>query len=374
MADGNITKDIIYDAVAPDDFESMLELDRYGNRSTAFDKIISATHDHFWDPLDKRYIDFDTPFDMENEMLLPEDMIISLSTDYVSNHLSDWKTRVRFVNQSTLRSLSSILHGEQGALNLSASLCHVLKDQGAQEYAANQTREEARHVTAFAKYIKARWGRPVECGPTLKALLVDIIASPEVYKKIIGMQMLVEGLAMGAFATFYSKTNDPLAKKLFQLVMTDEAFHHKFGKIWADRTIPHLSEKEHETIELWAAHCFQTLLFNLVAPTQQRDLYEEFGLDPERVIAEMAEIMTDDQRRENMQEQTNIFRVLVKTLLNAGIITDRTKAFYATYVNMDELKAEGDHMVGDDIAEEGIKYLQEINFADRARQVLIAAE
>ncbi len=47
-ADGNITKDIIYEAVAPDDFEAMLDLDRYGNRSTAFDKIISATHDHFW--------------------------------------------------------------------------------------------------------------------------------------------------------------------------------------------------------------------------------------------------------------------------------------------------------------------------------------
>jgi len=373
-ADGNITKDIIYDAVAPDDFESMLELDRYGNRSTAFDKIISATHDHFWDPLDKKYIDFDEPFDMENEMLLPEDMIISLSTDYVSNHLSDWKTRVRFVNQSTLRTFSSILHGEQGALNLSASLCHVLKDQGAQEYAANQTREEARHVTAFAKYIKARWGKPVECGPTLKTLLVDIIGSPEVYKKIIGMQMLVEGLAMGAFATVFAKTNDPLAKKLMQLVMTDEAFHHKFGKIWADRTIPHLSEKEHETIEMWAAHCFQTLLFNLVAPTQQRDLYEEFGLDPDRVIAEMAANMTDDIRRENMREQSNIFRVLVKTLLNAGIITDRTKAFYGTYVDIEELRGEGDRMIGDDIAEEGIAYLQEINFADKARRILIAAE
>jgi hypothetical protein len=373
-ADGNITKDIIYDAVAPDDFESMLELDRYGNRSTAFDKIISATHDHFWDPLDKKYIDFDEPFDMENEMLLPEEMIISLSTDYVSNHLSDWKTRVRFVNQSTLRTFSSILHGEQGALNLSASLCHVLKDQGAQEYAANQTREEARHVTAFAKYIKARWGRPVECGPTLKTLLVDIIGSPEVYKKIIGMQMLVEGLAMGAFATVFAKTNDPLAKKLMQLVMTDEAFHHKFGKIWADRTIPHLTEQEHETIELWAAHCFQTLLFNLVAPTQQRDLYEEFGLDPDRVIAEMAANMTDEIRRENMKEQSNIFRVLVKTLLNAGIITDRTKAFYGTYVDIEELRGEGDRMVGDDIAEEGIKYLQEINFSDKSRQILIAAE
>ena len=373
-ADGNITKDIIYDAVAPDDFESMLELDRYGNRSTAFDKIISATHDHFWDPLDPKYIDFSEPFDMENEMLLPEDMIVSMSTDYVSNHLSDWKTRVRFVNQSTLRTFSSILHGEQGALNLSASLCHVLKDQGAQEYAANQTREEARHVTAFAKYIKARWGRPVECGPTLKALLIDIIGSPEVYKKIIGMQMLVEGLAMGAFATVFNKTNDPLAKKLMQLVMTDEAFHHKFGKIWADRTIPHLSAAEHEIIEMWAAHCFQTLLFNLVAPTQQRDLYEEFGLDPDRVIAEMAQMITDETRRENMREQSNIFRVLVKTLLNAGIITDRTKAFYATYVDIEELRSEGDRMIGDDIAEEGIKYLQEINFADKARQVLIAAE
>jgi len=373
-ADGNITKDIIYDAVAPDDFESMLELDRYNARSTAFDKIISATHDHFWDPLDKTYIDFDEPFDIENEFILPEDMIVSMQTEYVSSRLKTHKDRVRFANLSTLRTFSSILHGEQGALNLSASLCHVLKDQGAQEYAANQTREEARHVTAFAKYIKARWGRPVECGPTLKALLVEIIGSPEVYKKIIGMQMLVEGLAMGAFATIFSKTNDPLAKKLTQLVMTDEAFHHKFGKIWADRTIPHLTEKEHEIIELWAAHCFQTLLFNLVAPSQQRDLYEEFGLDPDLVIAEMAQMVTDETRRENMKEQSNIFRVLVKTLLNAGIITDRTKAFYATYVDIDELKGEGDKMVGDDIAEEGIKYLQEINFKDKAKQILIAAE
>jgi hypothetical protein len=373
-ADGNITKDIIYDAVAPDDFESMLELDRYNNRSSAFDKIISATHDHFWDPLDTRYIDFSEPFDMENEMIIPEDMVIALQTDYVSDRLQDPKDRVRFVNQFALRSFSSILHGEQGALNLSASLCHVLKDQGAQEYAANQTREEARHVTAFARYIKARWGRPVECGPTLKDLLVEIIHSPEVYKKIIGMQMLVEGLAMGAFATFFKVTNDPLCKKLMQLVMTDEAFHHKFGKIWADRTIPHLTEKEHEIIEMWAAQCFQTLLFNLVGPNQQRSLYEEFGLDPDRVVADLAEMVTDETRRENMKEQTNIFRVLVKTLLNAGIITERTRAFYAMYVDLDELKGEGDRMVGDDIAEEGIRYLQEINFADKAKEILIAAE
>src|SRR6202020_2130111 len=318
----------------------MLELDRYGNRLTAFDKIISATHDHFWDPLDKKYIDFDEPFDMQTEALLPDDQVMSLSVPYVLEHLEKTGQKVKFINEMALWNFSSILHGEQGALNLSASLCHVLKDQGAQEYAANQTREEARHVTAFAKYIKARWGRPAPCSPVLQNLLVEIIGSPEVYKKIVGMQMLVEGLAMGAFATFYQKLNDPLGRKLMQLVMTDEAFHHKFGKIWADRTIPKLNPEEHIIIEDWAAHCFQTLLFNLVAPSEQRDLYEEFGLDPDKVIAEFQEMATDEARREDMKEATNIFRVLIKTLLNAGIITDRTRGFYGMYVDMAELEAE----------------------------------
>ena len=374
-ADGNITKDMIYDAVAPDDFESMLDMDRYNARSTAFDKIISATHDHFWDPLDKKYIDFDAPWDMENDALMGEELSAALQTDYVKEKLNTPALRAQFLNKSLLYSFSSILHGEQGALNLSASLCHVLLDQGAQEYAANQTREEARHVTAFAKYIKARWGRPVAASKVLQNLLVDIIGSPEVYKKIIGMQMLVEGLAMGAFATFYQKLNDPLGRQLMQLVMTDEAFHHKFGKIWADRTIPKLSETEHNIVEDWAAHCFQILLFNLVSPSEQVDLYVEFGLDPVRVLAEIQEIATDEVRREDMKESANIFRVLIKTLLNAGIITDRTRAFYGMYVDMEELKAEGDRMVGDDIAEEGIKYLQAINFKDRALQAIsIAAE
>src|SRR5436190_12062550 len=127
-ADGNITKDIIYAAVAPDDFESMLELDRYNARSTAFDKIISATHDHFWDPLDPKYIDFSAPFDMTTTMILPEKFHGALQLDYVNETLGTQERRIAFANAQTLRTFSSILHGEQGALNLSASLCHVLKD------------------------------------------------------------------------------------------------------------------------------------------------------------------------------------------------------------------------------------------------------
>jgi len=368
-----ITKDAAYNAVDPNDFPAMLNPGRYGERTTAFDKIISATHDHFWDPLDKKYIDFAEPYDVTKETILPEEFFPIFHTRIGETMTREQK--IKFANESTRWQLSAILHGEQGALALSASLCHVLRDPGAQEYAANQTREEARHVTAFAAYIKARWGTPLPCGATLATLLTEMVGAPEVYKKIVGMQMLVEGLAMGAFATLYQKSQDPLLRKLCQLVMTDEAFHHKFGKIWADRTIPKLSAEEHNLVEDWAAQCFQTLLFNLVNAEQMKVVYDSVGVDWQDARAAIMEAFTDEHRREGMKQSANIFRVLIKTLLNAGIITDRTRAFYGMYVDMDELKREGERMVGDDIAEEGIKYLQTINFADRSKgAALLAAE
>ena len=368
-----ITKDNAYDAVAPDDFPAMMEVERYGKRSTAFDKIISATHDHFWDPLDKKYIDFTEPFDPEAARILPDEFFPIFQTRIGEKMTEAQKTKL--ASQSTRWQISNILHGEQGALALSASLCHILRDPGAQEYAANQTREEARHVTGFAAYIKARWGTPLPAGKTISSLLTEIVLAPEVYKKIIGMQMLVEGLAMGAFATLYQKSSDPLLVKLCQLVMTDEAFHHKFGKIWADRTIPKLSEEEHNIVEDWAAQCFQTLLFNLINPEQMQVVYESVGIPWQDAMAAITEAFGDEKRREMMKQSANIFRVLIKTLLNAGIITDRTRNYYAMYVDMNELKNEGSRMVGDDIAEEGIKFLQTINFGNAARgRSLLAAE
>lgn len=368
-----ITKNEAYDAVEPDDFRSMMEVDRYGKRSKDFDKIISATHDHFWDPLDEKYLDFTESFDVEKNYIMPENFLPEMQCPSILK--MDEKSKIKLANESTRWTLSAILHGEQGALNLSASLCHILVDPGAQEYVANQTREEARHVTGFSKYVKARWGKPLPVGQTLGDLLCELVEAQEVYKKIVGMQILVEGLAMGAFATLYQNSNDPLLVKLCQLVMTDEAFHHKFGKIWASKTIPMLDEKEQNIIEDWAAHCFQVLLFNLVNPEQKHIIYEKFDLDWKKILEELHEIISDDSRRKAMENSTNIFRVLIKTLLNAGIITDRTKDFYSTYVNIEELKKEGDRMVGDDIAEEGIKYLTELNFKDHKNSVkAVAAE
>tara|TARA_R110002110_G_scaffold14704_3_gene67736 strand:- start:5456 stop:6589 length:1134 start_codon:yes stop_codon:yes gene_type:complete len=355
----NITVDSAYEAVAPDDFPAMMEVDRYGKRSTAFDKIISATHDHFWDPQDPKYVDFSQPFDMENEYLVDPDVFADLKTA-VADKL-DEKQKITLVNLDTQWSLSSILHGEAGALALSASLCHILKDPGAQEYAANQTREEARHVAGFSNYIKARWGKPVAVGPALGGVLTELVNSPLVWKKLVGMQMLVEGLAMGAFATFYKFGRDPLMVKLMQLTMTDEAFHHKFGKIWADRTIPNLKPDDRDAIEDWAWEVFQVLLFNLGSPEQKKHIYMAVGLDWEWVQGAFMEAMTDANIREEMQESTNIFRVLIKTLLKAGIITDRTAMNYAAFIDMKELYGESDRMIGDDIAEEGIKYLMQLN-------------
>lgn len=356
----DITHDPIYNTVGRDDFRSMLEVDRYGERTDAFDGIISATHDHFWDPMDPAYIDFQVEkFDLDEDTIMPMDFSVELNSA-VADKL-DSHQKIRLANEVSRWSLSSLLHGEQGALSLSASLCHILRDPGALEYASNQAREEARHVTAFSRYIQTRFGQPYACGETLGELMNELVLAPEVYKKLVGMQMLVEGLAMGAFATLHSKTRDPLLRRMVQLVMTDEAFHHRFGKIWADRTVPSLSEQQHEIVEQWAADCFQKIFFNLVNAEQKKDIYAQFGLDWQWVRSAVQEAFTDNDRRRLLREGTNIFRVLIKTLLNAGIITDRTKGVYAMWVDMDELRTEGDTMVGDSIAEEGIAYLRDIN-------------
>jgi hypothetical protein len=355
----HITHDAIYDTVDRDDFDAMIEVDRYARRTGAFDEIISATEDHFWDPLDKAYVDFSVPFDTKNETIMPRDFTIELNCA-VADRLDEGQ-QIALANEVTRFSLSQILHGEQGALSLSASLCHVLYDPGAQEYAANQAREEARHVTAFTQYVGQRWGTPLPVGQTLGSLMNELVLAPEVYKKLVGMQMLIEGLAMGAFATLHSKTRDPLLRRTVQLVMTDEAFHHRFGRIWAKRTVPKLTEEEHEKVEAWAASCFHKIFMNLVNAEQKQHIYPKFGLDWQTVRAAVMEAFNDEDRRRMMKESTNIFRVLIKTLLHGGIITERTRHLYEAWVDLGQLEKEPEGVVGDAIADEAIVELREIN-------------
>jgi hypothetical protein len=158
--------------------------------------------------------------------------------------------------------------------------------------------------------------------------------------------------------------------------MTDEAFHHKFGKIWADRTLPKLTPEEHEKVEDWAAHVFESLLFNLTSISQRTYIYEELGLDWQWVRDAVKESFSDDDRRNSLKESTNMFRVLIKTLLHAGIITSRTAPLYAVWVDMKELEAEGDGIPGDVVAEEMLVVLREINAKRRrisSKDVAVAA-
>jgi hypothetical protein len=352
-----------YRTVDRDDFSAMMVNGRYFERSNAFENIIARTDEHFWNPEDPAYINLLNPPPLEGS-ILPEQFLIEPRTA-VWDRL-DEKQRMEFMHDSACWTISQLLHGEQGALSLSSWLCDIFLDPGAQEYAANQVREEARHVHAFTLYMQARFdGKIMAPGDTLGGLLKQIVASPIVYQKIVGMQMLVEGLAMGAFTTLYQESNDPLLRRLCQLIMTDEAFHHKFGKIWAHETVPNLPEAEHNAVEDWAEECFQLLLFNLVSPEQRRALYPKYGLDWEWVQGAMAEAVTDDERRERMMEGNDIFRTLIKTLDNAGIITDRTRATYGNWVDMAALRAEGDSLIGYDVAEAGIKDLQAINAGKR---------
>ncbi|HZR80302.1 MAG TPA: ferritin-like domain-containing protein [Candidatus Binatia bacterium] len=355
--------DPAYQTVSRDDFPAMMEVGRYARRSPHFEEIIARTEEHFWNPEDRDYIDLVTP-PKAGEALLPEDFVVESHTA-VWDRL-DERQRIDFVNESARWTTSNLLHGEQGALSLSASLCEIFLDPGAQEYAANQVREEARHVHAFSLYARSRFGGEIyPVGDTIGNLLNELVATPVVYKKIVGMQMLVEGVAMGAFTTLHKVALDPTLRRLCQLVMTDEAFHHKFGKIWAHATMPGLEAAEHDAVEDWALECFNLLLFNLVNAEQKRTIYPRFGLEWQWVRSAVMEAFGDEDRRRLMKESTNVFRTLVKTLLKAGVITDRTRASYAMWVDMDELAAESDRMVGDDIAEAAIVDLKEINATKR---------
>jgi hypothetical protein len=349
---------IAFAAIGPGGFAAMLDPSRLIDRSADFDRMILSSDNHSWSSLDPRYFNLEAPFDVTSQPIIDEAAFACLSAPSVAARLADPVERVRFVNKIAWIRFSNLLYGEQGALNLSASLCDVLRDQGAQEFAANQTREEARHVTAFSRYIKARWGRPAPVLPALARFLTEIIEAPDVSKKIIGMQVMVEGLAMGSLGSLYRTLLDPVGKRLVQLVMTDEAFHHKFGKLWADETMPRLSPTERQRLEAWTSHCLHDFIVKMNSPFELQVLHKDFGLDPMIVAREMQNI-SDERIVDTALGSREIFRVLTQTLINAGLLNAESQLAYRTYV--------ADNLVGDietayeDIVADGLAFLRDVN-------------
>ena len=133
--------------------------------------------------------------------------------------------------------LSQFLHGEQGALMVAAQLVNAVPHTDAKFYAATQTMDEARHVEVFARYIeKLDEIRPI--APSLKGILDQTLQTSDWMKKLVGMQIVVEGLALYAFREMRNLTEEPLLKELLTYVARDESRHHAYGVQYIERCVP----------------------------------------------------------------------------------------------------------------------------------------
>jgi hypothetical protein len=157
------------------------------------------------------------------------------------------KTRLRHA-QIALQ-LSQFLHGEQGALIVASQLVGAVPWIEAKHYAASQTMDEARHVEVFGRYLreKIEWQWPVN--ESLKELLDATIRDARWDLKYLGMQIIIEGLAMAAFGNLYRITEEPLLKDLVRYVMKDESRHVAFGVLsladfYRDMPARELAERE----------------------------------------------------------------------------------------------------------------------------------
>ena len=142
--------------------------------------------------------------------------------------LSDNK-KVDFLNHRIAWSQSQFLHGEQGALLVASQLTSCAPTYNAKLYAASQTFDEARHVEAFNKYIQTRIKMMYPIGNALKSILDKILTDPRWDLKFIGMQLIIEGLALAAFQTSRELTKDPVLRDMLGLIIRDEARHVTFG-------------------------------------------------------------------------------------------------------------------------------------------------
>jgi len=126
-------------------------------------------------------------------------------------------------------SLSQFMHGEQGALLTASQLVSAVPSTDAKFYASTQVMDEARHVEVFSKYLNEKYEMQYPISPHLKKLLDSILTEPRWDFKYVGMQILVEGLALAAFQMTYNFTREPLIKDLTHYVMKDESRHVAFG-------------------------------------------------------------------------------------------------------------------------------------------------
>jgi hypothetical protein len=140
--------------------------------------------------------------------------------------------------------VSQFLHGEQGALVVASRLVQVVPDLDSKFYAASQVVDEARHVEAFSKYLNEKIPEPYDISASLRELLTDILADNRWDVTALGMQIMVEALAMAAFRLAGNTFHDELIQSITRLVARDEARHVSFGVMSLENLYPNLTGAE----------------------------------------------------------------------------------------------------------------------------------
>jgi hypothetical protein len=176
--------------------------------------------------------------------------------------------------------LSQFMHGEQGALICTAKIVETVPWIDAKYYAATQVMDEARHVEVFAKYLDTKLNGHYPLNAHLGLLLDDIISDSRWDMTYLGMQVMVEGLALAAFGMAMHTTSDPLLKKLLRYVMSDEARHVAFGVLSLKEYYAELSDAELLERQEFAFEAAVRMRDRLL----QQEVWEKFGVDPKVVI------------------------------------------------------------------------------------------
>ncbi|HWJ61864.1 MAG TPA: ferritin-like domain-containing protein [Acidimicrobiales bacterium] len=206
--------------------------------------------------------------------------------------------------------LSQFMHGEQGALICTAKIVETVPWIDAKYYAATQVMDEARHVEVFAKYLDTKLHGHYPLNVHLGLLLDDIIEDSRWDMTYLGMQIMVEGLALAAFGLMHMVTPEPLLKQLLRYVMSDEARHVAFGV---------LSLKEYyEELTLDEIHERQEFAFEAAVRMRDRLLQQEVLARMDIDTKEAVQFVMNDPGREMFQQM--LFSKIVPNCKKLGLL------------------------------------------------------
>jgi hypothetical protein len=206
--------------------------------------------------------------------------------------------------------LSQFMHGEQGALLCTAKIVETVPWLDAKFYAATQVVDEARHVEVFSRYLTTKLSGHYQMNAHLGLLLDDIVADSRWDVTYLGMQIMVEGLALAAFGYMYELSREPLLKQLLRYVMADEARHVAFGVLSLQELYAELGEAELRERQEFAFEAALRLRDRLAA----QEVWERLGVS----AADAARVTAQDPGRRAFQAM--LFSKIVPNCKKLGLL------------------------------------------------------